>query len=97
MGNPTQLVKYGRIQSGMTMAMKVGPNGGVAIQIPLPIAGDEPRTLSSLDRNRGKPRVHPKRGGGKRMPKMRPIQPDDLVVFQFSEWGEVRGANCIAR
>jgi hypothetical protein len=37
MGHPPKLVKNSCIQLGMTMAMKIGPNGGVSIQETLSI------------------------------------------------------------
>ena len=90
MGNPSQLIEEGCIQFGMSVAMQIGPNGGIPVQISLSVAGDEPGPLSGLDRNGVKLGIHPRGGRSKGVPKVRPIQPDDLVVFQIRERESVR-------
>jgi len=48
-GDLIQLMADGLIDFGVPMTVEIGPNGGVAVEIPLPIGADEPRPLSRGD------------------------------------------------
>ena len=60
MGDLIELLADGLVHFWVGMAMQVGPNGGVAVEVSSAIAGGEPRPFARGDGDRVRGRVQPK-------------------------------------
>jgi len=58
-GNFSKLVTDGFVQFGMAMTVKVGPDGGVAVEVALAVGSDEPRAFAGNNRDGMEGGIHP--------------------------------------
>ena len=78
-GNVSQLGSDGFVQFCMPVAVEIGPDGGVSIQVAFPPRVDQPTTFPRDDADGLEGGIHPDRVWGEGMPEMLPVKPDGLL------------------
>ena len=81
----------------MPVAVEVGPDGGISIQVPFPLPIDQPATFSRDDADRVKRLIHPDRVWSEGMPEVFPVEPDGLLrVHASRSWAKFSSSQLIS-